>query len=159
MSSMDLEGYDENTPVPRDLISTCIGCGCDDEHACMDKSSDNPCYWLKVDRNELKGLCSCCPEHLERWNSGDRKVPKKTKLTQQDIINVIMDEDYYRFPDTTVTVCCLTLENGYHVIGKSAALDVSNFDQEIGEKVAREDAVRQIWELEGYLLKQYLIQL
>jgi len=83
----------------------------------------------------------------------------KNKLSPQDINNVIMDEDYYRFPETTVTVCCLTLENGYHVIGKSATLDQADFDQEIGEKVARQDAVRQIWELEGYLLKQHLIEL
>ena len=80
----------------------------------------------------------------------------KTTLTPQDINDVIMDEDYYRFPDTTVTVCCLTLENGYNVIGKSATIDSINFDEQIGKDVARTDAVRQIWELEGYLLKTAL---
>lgn len=80
----------------------------------------------------------------------------KTKLTPEDINNVIMDEEYYRFPESTVTVCRLVLENGYSVVGKSATLDEANFDAEIGEQVARADAVRQIWELEGYLLKQVL---
>ncbi|MEA1988066.1 MAG: Gp49 family protein [Pseudomonadota bacterium] len=83
----------------------------------------------------------------------------KTKLTPQDINDVIVDEEYHRFPETTVTVCCLTLENGYNVIGKSATINTANFDEEIGNDVARADAVRQIWELEGYLLKTALSEI
>jgi hypothetical protein len=48
------------------------------------------------------------------------------------------------------------LKNGFTVIGKSAAASIENFDIEIGRKLAREDARNQIWQLEGYLLRQRL---
>lgn len=51
-----------------------------------------------------------------------------------------------------MTFCVLTLRNGFTVVGKSAVASPSNFSQEIGQKVAREDAVRQIWPLLGYKL-------
>jgi len=51
--------------------ATCIGCGCDDSHACID-SFEEPCGWLIVDRREARGVCSRCPNHLARWKAGDR---------------------------------------------------------------------------------------
>ena len=56
----------------------------------------------------------------------------------------------------TTTLCFLVLKSGFTVVGKSACADPSEFDQVKGEKFAREDAIRQIWALEGYLLKQSL---
>lgn len=43
-------------------IATCIGCGCDDLHACV--AGGEPCRWLDVDRTRGLGVCSECPEHL-----------------------------------------------------------------------------------------------
>lgn len=51
-----------------------------------------------------------------------------------------------------LTVCVLVLKNGFTVIGKSACVSPENFDAEIGQKVARADAVNQIWPLMGYEL-------
>lgn len=68
----------------------------------------------------------------------------------------IAAEDYYVFPNTTLTVCCLTLRNGFHVTGESAAASPENFDVGIGRKIARENARNKIWALEGYLLKEKL---
>ena len=76
------------------------------------------------------------------------------RLKPDNIEEVIVGEHYYRFPGTTVTVCCLTLRNGYCVIGQASAVSAENFDTEIGQKVARQHANDQIWALEGYLLKQ-----
>jgi len=53
-----------------------------------------------------------------------------------------------------LTLCVLVLKNGFTVVGKSACASAANFDAEVGRKVARQDAVNQIWALEGYLLKQ-----
>lgn len=78
------------------------------------------------------------------------------RLTPTMIDAAIVKERYHQFPNTTVTVCCLTLANGYNVIGKSAAASVENFDEELGRKIAREDARTQIWALEGYLLREKL---
>lgn len=76
------------------------------------------------------------------------------RLTPNDINNAIVDEQFYVFPGTTVTVCCLTLRNGYNVTGQSACASPENFDEEIGRKVAKDEARKKIWDLEGYLLKQ-----
>lgn len=78
------------------------------------------------------------------------------RLSPAKIDAVIAGEDYYVFPGTTVTVCCLKLLNGFTTIGYSAAASASNFDPEIGKKLARDDARQKIWSLEGYLLKQRL---
>lgn len=55
-----------------------------------------------------------------------------------------------------LTLCVLTLRNGFTVLGKSACASPANFSQETGEKVAREDAIRQIWPLLGYELRTKL---
>lgn len=63
---------------------------------------------------------------------------------------------YHVFPGTTVTACCLTLPNGYSVIGHSASASPENFDAEIGRQVALSRARNEIWALEGYLLRERL---
>lgn len=78
----------------------------------------------------------------------------KTKLEPLDIENVIAKEEYIILNGTTTTLCHLTLKNGYTVIGKSACVDPAKFDADVGARLARADAVRQIWPLEGYLLQQ-----
>lgn len=55
-----------------------------------------------------------------------------------------------------LTICVLVLQNGFTVMGKSACASPENFDANIGRKVARDDAISQVWPLEGYLLKQHL---
>jgi hypothetical protein len=69
---------------------------------------------------------------------------------------VIVGEQYHVFENTTLTVCCLHLRNGYVVTGESAAASPENFDEEIGRKIARSNAREKIWALEGYLLKEKL---
>ena len=68
----------------------------------------------------------------------------------------IKDEAYHVFPGTTVTVCCLSLENGFTVVGESACASPANFDEELGRKIARQNAREKIWALEGYALRQKL---
>lgn len=78
----------------------------------------------------------------------------KDKLTPQDIEAAVVHEQYHVFPGTTLTVCCLTLRNGFTATGESACITPALFDAEIGKKVARENAIHKVWQLEGYLLKQ-----
>ena len=87
-----------------------------------------------------------------------RKRPTAPRLTPDQIDSVISHTQYYVFPETTVTVCCITLLNGYSVIGESAAVSQENFDSKIGEKVSYENARQKIWALEGYLLKELLFR-
>lgn len=78
------------------------------------------------------------------------------RLTPALIDAAIIGEDFHIFPGTTVTVCCLTLKNGFTVIGESACASPANFDAELGRKIARDNARNKIWQLEGYLLRQRL---
>ncbi len=57
-----------------------------------------------------------------------------------------------------LTICVLVLDNGFTVLGKSACASPMNFNEEKGRQLAREDAIRQIWALEGYLLKEQLFR-
>jgi len=78
------------------------------------------------------------------------------RLTPADIDSKILGADYHRFNGTTVTICCLYLENGFTVTGESACASPENFDEEIGRNIARNNAREKIWQLEGYLLRQRL---
>lgn len=78
------------------------------------------------------------------------------RITPARIDEVIVSEDYHVFPGTTLTICCLTLANGYTVTGESACASPENFDREIGNKIARDNAKSKIWALEGYALRERL---
>lgn len=78
------------------------------------------------------------------------------RLTPALIDGTIVTDDYHVFPGTTLTVCCLTLKNGFTVTGESACASPENFDVDIGRKLARDNARNKIWALEGYALRNKL---
>jgi hypothetical protein len=80
------------------------------------------------------------------------------RLTPDDIDACIKYTEYWVVPNTTSTVCAMVLQNNFVVIGKSAAASMVNFDEEIGKKIAYDNAREQIWQLEGYLLKDKLFK-
>lgn len=55
-----------------------------------------------------------------------------------------------------LTICILVMRNGFTVIGKSAPASPENFDPEKGKRFAYEDAIKQLWPLEGYALRERL---
>lgn len=55
-----------------------------------------------------------------------------------------------------LTFCVLVLRNGFTVHGVSACASPENFDAEIGRKIARANAVQQIWPLLGYEMRSKL---
>lgn len=55
-----------------------------------------------------------------------------------------------------LTFCVLVLKNGFTVTGESACASPENFNAEIGNRIARENARAKIWVLEGYLLRSWL---
>lgn len=52
-----------------------------------------------------------------------------------------------------LTFCVLVLKNGFTVTGESACASPENFDPELGRKIARQNAVANVWPLMGYELK------
>lgn len=78
------------------------------------------------------------------------------RVTLDLIKSKVVDETYYRHPSSTLTICILTLQNGFVVTGESAAASPENFDETIGRKIAHGNALQKIWGLEGYLLREQL---
>lgn len=78
------------------------------------------------------------------------------RITPDMLDAEIADEDYHVFPGSQLTVCCLTLRNGFTVTGESACASPENFNAEIGQKVARSNAREKLWPLLGFRLKDEL---
>lgn len=76
----------------------------------------------------------------------------------EDIKAQVMFVDYHHFDETCMVVCCLTLMNGYSVIGQAGCVDPENFDLEIGKEIVYANALNEIWQLEGYMLKEAMYQ-
>ena len=47
----------------------------------------------------------------------------------------------------------LVLKNGFTITGESACVSPANFDEEIGRKIARQNAVNKLWPLLGFSLR------
>ena len=88
-------------------------------------------------------------ENKEKGLAAPRLTPKK-------IDAAISHVDFHVFAGSCLTVCCMTLKNGFAVTGESACASPENFDYVIGCRIARENARQKIWMLEGYLLKDKL---
>lgn len=78
----------------------------------------------------------------------------KNHITIEDINKKIVDKIFTVLEDGRTTICNLYLQNGFTVRGESACVAVENFNKEIGEKIAYENAVDKVWLLEGYLLAE-----
>jgi len=97
------------------------------------------------------------------------------RVTPGDIEDAIMSEYYFTGGDgilgaaqpftlsydyeeslDLLTFCVLVLRNGFTVTGESACASPENFDAEIGQRVARANAVQKIWPLLGFRLKDQL---
>ncbi|MCP3735632.1 Gp49 family protein [Sphingomonas sp. RP10(2022)] len=76
----------------------------------------------------------------EFFNTADQMFPGAPVLPGMDLL----------------TICILVLQNGFTIIGKSAPASRDNFDPVLGQKLAYEDAVRQVWPLMGYALRDRL---
>lgn len=81
------------------------------------------------------------------------------RVTLESIQRAIADVEYHH-PEVCphMTVAYVQMRNGFIVIGKSAPADPANFNPDLGRQFAREDAIRQIWQLEGYALRERLSQ-
>lgn len=66
------------------LTAKCIGCGCTDDHACVENGQ--PCHWLRVNRVEGIGVCSSCPDALNQFasTSQNKQLDRMTTGTVQN---------------------------------------------------------------------------
>jgi len=82
-----------------------------------------------------------------------QKTPNRVSL--DSMVEKIRSTEYV-YPESIphMTICVIVVANGFSLIGKSAPTDPENFDMELGKKFAYEDAIRQMWPLEAYALRE-----
>ncbi len=77
-------------------------------------------------------------------------------VTLEGMLAKVADSQFLLLPDGRTTLCILTMTSGFTVRGESSCVCKENYNQELGEKYAREDAVKKLWPMEGYLLAEDL---
>jgi len=102
-------------------------------------------------RQARTGLSSL--EISDQASAAVQKTPHRVSL--ESMVAKIADINYLH-PEHAehMTIAVVYLENGYILVGKSVPADPENYDKELGKKFAYEDAIRQMWPLEAYLLRE-----
>jgi hypothetical protein len=94
-------------------------------------------------------------ESLKVTEAASAAVATGPRVTLDHIMASIDRIDFHR-PEVCphMTVAYVRMRNGFIVIGESAPADPKNFDAKLGEEFAKENAIRKIWQLEGYALRE-----
>ena len=122
-------------------------------------------------------------EHRPKPHSLEREIQAKAdkgpRVTPAALKDEIVSEHYFTAADGVIgqqaiktiedawdieapaplhllTFCVLVLRNGFTVVGHSACASPANFNAEIGRRIARENAEREIWPLLGFRLRDEL---
>jgi hypothetical protein len=69
--------------IKKTPLCQCVGCGCDDDHACQDLLGD-ACRWLVKSESGRLGVCTQCPGSLGRWNANKRQFSDRAKQAIAD---------------------------------------------------------------------------
>lgn len=114
------------------------------------------CTWMPYQLGQAKKETPPAPTQILETveQETQRKGLTAPRVTLEQIESKIKREQYYI--DGTLTICILDLQNGTKVTGESACVSPENYNEELGKRIARENAVRKIWPLEGYILADHL---
>lgn len=77
------------------------------------------------------------------------------KITVEFLNSEIANVEYLR-PVGTLTICVITTKDGFTFTGESACVNPANFNQEIGEKIAYDNAFNKMWLPYGFWLHKTL---
>ena len=75
------------------------------------------------------------------------------RVTKEGIESRIKGTEFLKIGET-VTLANITLDNGFSVRGKSACVNAANYRQEICEKIAYDNAFKQLWAFFGFALAE-----
>lgn len=76
-----------------------------------------------------------------------------TRVSLDKILQNIHHVDYYSPPrHPHMTICMVTMNNGFVVVGESSPADPLNYDETLGRQFAYEKAISKLWPLEAYAL-------
>lgn len=78
-----------------------------------------------------------------------REAPHVTKA---DIAKRVASHQYTM--NGLMTICVIELDNGFKVVGTSNCVSPANFNAQIGETMAYNNAFDKLWDLFGFLLRE-----
>ena len=95
---------------------------------------------------------------LDETNERARKVAKTPWRVDLSMMKERVASVEYIHPESLPhgTIAIVLLDNGYALQGWSAPADPENFNEELGKQYAYEDALRKLWPLEAYVMRDYL---
>lgn len=93
----------------------------------------------------------------ERELEINKKGLNAPRLTPEMVSDKIISATYTRLPSGKKTICEITLQNGFTVIGEASTVSKENFNQELAEKISFKNAREKVWLLEAYLLQESLV--
>lgn len=78
------------------------------------------------------------------------------RVTVDEVNAAMKSRTFTVLPDGRTTVCNITLDNGFTVRGESSCVCGENFDPTIGETIAQQNAVNEVWKMLGFRLAERL---
>lgn len=84
---------------------------------------------------------------------GERVTREGIEARIRDVVYTVLPGTPHS-PGERVTICQIVLDNGFDVRGQAACVDPANFDRALGQRIAFDDAFRQLWPLFGFLLAE-----
>ena len=79
------------------------------------------------------------------------------KLTKEFLESEIIQIDYKRL-GSKITHCTITTKSGFVFTGESACIDPTNYDEDIGNKIAYDNAFGKMWMPYGFWLHKALAE-
>jgi len=67
----------------------------------------------------------------------------------------VTKEEYLKIGEKTV-VCCLTIANGFEVIGAAHCVDPKHFNEEVGRAWSKVDAMDKVLMIDGFIRQEEL---
>lgn len=109
----------------------------------------------KATRVETKNGVQKLPTYgMVAQDQAQAAVAVAPRVNLDEMTKKIVNTVYYKHDH--LTICVVEMENGFFLVGQSAPASIENFDEDIGCELAYEDCIKQLWRLEGYILKQKL---
>lgn len=103
--------------------------------------------------------------HVEHLSAGLRDTDNRSAAVQKTPWRVSLDSmqrriksiEYIYPPNIPhMTIAVIILDNGYALIGESAPADAANFNVALGKEYAYENAMKKMWPLEAYVMRDLL---
>ena len=85
----------------------------------------------------------------------EEELKRNNNKISVGFINTLVgnSEVLYLHPTPCMRLCVIRLPSGHEVLGKAQVLDANNDVPDIGQKVAKDNAVNEIWSLCGSIAK------